>query len=38
VNVKALQNALIAGEQSGEPKPLDFDGFIARKAVEAQAH
>ena len=29
--LKALQDALIAGEQSGEPKPFDFDGFIARK-------
>ena len=36
--VSALQDALIAGEQSGEPKPFDFDGFIARKSVEAQAN
>lgn len=36
--VKALQDALIAGEQSGEPAPFDFDSFIARKAAEAQAH
>ncbi len=36
--VKALQDALIAGEQSGEPTPFDFDSFIARKTSEAQAH
>jgi len=29
--VKALQDALIAGEQSGEPLALDFDAFKARK-------
>jgi antitoxin ParD1/3/4 len=29
--VRALEAALIAGEESGEPKPLDFDDFIARK-------
>ena len=29
--VKALQDALIEGEQSGEPQPFDFDAFIARK-------
>ena len=32
--VKALQDALIAGEQSGEPQPFDFDGFKARKRAE----
>lgn len=36
--VKALQDALIAGEQSGEPNPFDFEGFIARKTAEFQAH
>mgnify|MGYP001246166895 FL=1 len=36
--VKALQDALIAGEQSGEPTPFDFDSFIARKTAEAEAH
>ena len=36
--VKALQDALIASEQSGEPAPFDFDAFIARKTTEAQAH
>lgn len=32
--VKALQDALIAGEQSGEPQPFDFDEFKARKRAE----
>ena len=29
--VKALQEALIAGEESGEPQSMNFDGFKARK-------
>ena len=29
--VKALQDALIAGEQSGEPRPFDFEEFKSRK-------
>ena len=33
--VQALQNALIAGEQSGKPEPFDFDTFKARKRAEA---
>ncbi|WP_424988892.1 type II toxin-antitoxin system ParD family antitoxin [Microbulbifer sp. S227A] len=28
--VKALQDALIAGEQSGEPQPFDRDSFLKR--------
>lgn len=32
--VKALQDALIEGEQSGEPRPFDFDAFKARKRAE----
>lgn len=28
--VKALQDALIAGEQSGEPRPFDGDAFLKR--------
>jgi antitoxin ParD1/3/4 len=32
--VKALQDALIAGEQSGEPRPFDFETFKARKRTE----
>jgi antitoxin ParD1/3/4 len=29
--VKALQLALIEGEESGEPQPFDFEAFKARK-------
>lgn len=29
--VKALQAALIAGEESGTAEPFDFDTFIAKK-------
>jgi antitoxin ParD1/3/4 len=36
--VKALQDALSAGERSGEPRPFDFDSFIARKTAEAQSN
>ena len=32
--VKALQEALIEGEQSGKPQPFDFDEFKARKRAE----
>jgi len=32
--VRALQEALIAGEQSGEATPFDFDAFIAKKRTE----
>ena len=32
--VRALQEALIAGEQSGEPRPFDFEAFKARKRAE----
>ncbi|PKR87443.1 type II toxin-antitoxin system ParD family antitoxin [Pleomorphomonas diazotrophica] len=32
--VKALQEALIAGEESGEPQPFDFEAFKARKRTE----
>lgn len=28
--VRALQEALIAGEQSGDPRPFDREGFLAR--------
>lgn len=31
---QVLQKALIEGEQSGEPKPFDFDTFKARKRGE----
>jgi antitoxin ParD1/3/4 len=29
--VRTLQDALITGEQSGEPRPFDFEAFKARK-------
>ena len=29
--LRALRQALIAGEVGGESTPFDFDGFIARK-------
>lgn len=32
--VQALQDALIEGEQSGDPQPFDFDAFKARKRAE----
>jgi antitoxin ParD1/3/4 len=32
--VRALQDALIAGEQSGDPRPLDFEALKARKRAE----
>ena len=32
--VKALQDALNAGRQSGEPRPFDFEAFKARKHAE----
>lgn len=35
--VKALQDALIAGEESGTPKPFDFDAFIEQKQTEPAA-
>jgi antitoxin ParD1/3/4 len=36
--VRALEAALIEGEQSGPPQAFDFDGFIERKrALSAQS-
>ena len=32
--IKALQDALIAGEQSGEPRAFDFEAFKTRMRVE----
>lgn len=32
--VRALQEAMIAGEESGEPQPFDFEAFKARKRAE----
>lgn len=36
-NVRALQEALIAGEQSGAPRAFDFDAFKAGKRAEFEA-
>ena len=30
VKLKALQNALVAGEESGEPTPFDSEAFLTR--------
>lgn len=35
--VAALEQALIEGEESGEPQPFDFDEFKARKRREYEA-
>jgi antitoxin ParD1/3/4 len=35
--VQALRNALIAGENSGESTPFDFDAFIAAKRAKPPA-
>ena len=32
--VKALHDALVEGEQSGEPQPFDFNQFKTRKRAE----
>jgi antitoxin ParD1/3/4 len=32
--VKSLQNALIAGEQSGPPRLFDFEAFKTRRRAE----
>ncbi len=34
IRVKALQDALLEGEQSGEPRPFDFEDFKASKKAE----
>lgn len=34
--VKALQDALLAGLESGEPRPFDFEAFKARKRAGFQ--
>ncbi len=34
--LKALETALIAGEESGPPRPFDFEAFKARKRTEYQ--
>jgi antitoxin ParD1/3/4 len=32
--VRALEAALVEGENSGEPRPFDFEAFKARKRAE----
>lgn len=32
--LRAFRQALVAGEQSGESTPFDFDEFVARKRAE----
>lgn len=32
--LRALRQSLIAGEDSGESTPFDFDEFVSRKRVE----
>jgi antitoxin ParD1/3/4 len=32
--LESIRNALIEGENSGEPQPFDFDAFRARKIAE----
>lgn len=39
VKVKSLEAALIAGEQSGEPRPFDHEAFLSRmRAKHAARH
>lgn len=35
--VKALEAALVAGEESGPPQPFDFDAFNARKRAALES-
>lgn len=32
--IESIRQALIEGEQSGEPQPFDFDAFKQRKAAQ----
>lgn len=34
VEQERIRQALIEGEQSGEPQPFDFDSFIQRKRAQ----
>ena len=34
--LRALQTALIEGEQSGQPSPFDFDAFLEDKRARAR--
>ncbi|WP_373458621.1 type II toxin-antitoxin system ParD family antitoxin [Sphingomonas faeni] len=34
LKIKSIRQALIEGEQSGEPEPFDFAAFKRRKAAQ----
>lgn len=34
LEIESIRQALIEGEQSGEPEPFDFAGFKQRKAAQ----
>ena len=36
--LRALRQALIVGERSGESTPFDFDEFVARKRAKKPRH
>ncbi len=36
IRLRALQTALIEGEQSGQPSPFDFDAFLEDKRASAR--
>ena len=38
IRLRTLRQALIAGEQSGDSTPLDFDEFVARKRAGQPRH
>lgn len=38
IRLRSLRQALIAGEQSGDSTPFDFDEFVARKRAEEPRH
>ena len=38
IRLRALRQALIAGEQSGDSTPFDFDEFVVRKRAEEPRH
>ncbi len=38
IRLRALRQALIAGEKSGDSTTFDFDEFVARKRAEAPRH
>jgi antitoxin ParD1/3/4 len=36
--IEAIRAALIEGEESGDPQPFDFDGFLERKRASRDQH